>query len=165
MSTMYVDNVAPLNTTVDGVHIPGHVVGYHSFLFPTVSSNSTTYTYTNASNNFYTPKYGNSKFLIMWDIAGWVDVDNDSQGSNNGQIEYRYSLDGGTAWSSTGVGYIAGRGGNGNGGRFQTELTNNSYPSIGLNVGLRKSDNGGRTAFLRADLSGSNRALLLEIAQ
>jgi len=66
MSTMYVDNVAPLNTAVDGVHIPGHVIQLaHSTTSGNPGSSSTSsFSDTGVSVNI-TPKYANSKILVI----------------------------------------------------------------------------------------------------
>jgi len=147
-----------------GLNTTGTIVGFYSFLFPTIQTASTSLVRQEASNNSYTPKFNNSTFYILWNLGGWTDVDADSQGVNNALIEYGYSVDGGTTWANAGNGLVGGRGGNSAGGQFQSILVNSSYPSISLRAGVKNNDGGGRNVLLRGDLGGANRALLLEIA-
>lgn len=70
MSTMYVDNVAPLNTTVDGVHIPGHVVQVVRSSSATQLTATNIDTYTFLKEVAFTPKYNNSKLIITMNVGG-----------------------------------------------------------------------------------------------
>lgn len=75
MSTMYVNNVAPLDTNIDSVHIPGHVV-------QTVVIRGGETQYTTGNNNILaaaiTPKYSNSKIIVNCGSQIHTDASNNS---------------------------------------------------------------------------------------
>ena len=141
----------------------GTIIGWECYTVGGVSTSSSSFQYA-VANESYTPKQTNSRILLLWDLGGWADVDNDAQGYNVGQIAYDYSTDGGSTWVTGSVGAIGGRGGNGVGGKFTHLLQNSSWSSIKVRAGVRNSDAGSRTILLRSDLGGSQRVTLLEIA-
>jgi len=146
----------------DGDMPAGTVIGWQSFSVPSISTTSSSFQYSVASES-YTPKQTNSRIILLWDLAGWSDVDSDANGYNIAGIAYDYSTDGGSSWVTGAEGNTGGRGGNGVGGRFTHSLLNSSWSSIKVRGGLKNRDAGSRTVFLRSDLGGSNRVTLLEI--
>lgn len=163
MSTLFVDTINE-QTTGNGVKIPGHVIGHKIFTIATTSTTSTSYTYAVASET-YTPKFADSKIILMYDIGGWSDTDNDSQGNNNGKLDLTYSLDNGSNYTRAFEVEIPGRGGNGHAGQCIVEVSLSSTLNVKVRVGVKANDGGGRSILMRNDLGGSNQVLLMEIAQ
>jgi hypothetical protein len=109
-----------------------------------------------------TPSATSSKILQLWATSIVVDVDNDSQGGNNGFVRFEYQVGGtGGAWSTLGQFAVPGRGGNGTftNAVFLSSLSTTS--AVYFRIGIGKSE--GARSIVMNDSWGSNRVFLLEV--
>ena len=170
MSTMYVNNIAPLEGTTinvasgNNIYVPGHVVNVQRLVMDTVTTTSTSFVY-NIFTTTYTPLRATHKLLLQYNMGGWTDVDSDANGSNNGLASYEYQI-GSNGWVSVGNNQIIpGRGGNGQHNYLQELLSPNTTEAISFRCGVKNNDGGGRQVLMRGDLGGLNTLIIQEIAQ
>jgi len=154
-----------------GVTFPaGHVIqakmaGLNS-IPGTTSTSDYSFNYTDNSGPFITPLYNTSEIYFMFFTGIMTDVDNDSQGGNNGRATFEYKI-GTDSWPTVNPNtfaniYVPGRGGNANMLTYTTSLTPNTLQSIYVRVGIKKEE-GGRVIQMSADW-GPNRVIMFEIA-
>jgi hypothetical protein len=100
----------------------------------------------------------------LWSAAVSIDVDNDSQGANNGFVRPEYQIGGtGGAWSLLGTNniYVPGRGGNGTFTNAVYLLSPATTSTVYFRVGIGKLE-GARSILINNDW-GVNRMYLLEV--
>jgi len=126
----------------------------------TTSSGSYQYSSTIAS---ITPLFASSKILQLWSTSIQIDVDNDSQGVNNGLVQFDYQIGGtGGAWSGLGNFNVPGRGGNGT---FTNAVFLSSFSTtstVYFRIGVAKYE--GSRVIIINDSWGSNAVFLMEVA-
>jgi hypothetical protein len=126
----------------------------------TVSTSSSSLQYSGTTVNITLSSTSN-KVLVIANPGIQVDVDNDSQGFNNGVCSVEYSTNGGSSYTVIGSIYIPGRGGNGNMVHFSCLLSPATTNQILFRVGVSKSE-GSRTIQMNTSW-GLNFCNLLEV--
>lgn len=132
----------------------------------TTSTSEYSFNYTDNSGPFITPLYNTSEIYFMFFTGIMTDVDNDTQGGNNGRATFEYKI-GTDSWTTVNPNtfaniYVPGRGGNSNMLTYTTSLTPNTLQSIYVRVGIKKQE-GNRVIQMAADW-GPNRVIMFEIA-
>jgi hypothetical protein len=157
--------VANIGTRAIGVsQVPAgsvlQVVQSNKFNGVSTTSGSAQFSSTNPS---ITPSATSSKLLLLWSTSVIIDVDNDSQGSNNGTVTFEYQVGGtGGAWSSLDQFSVPGRGGNGTFTNAMFLLAPSTTSAVYFRFGVSKPE--GARNILINDSWGSNRLFMLEIA-
>lgn len=123
------------------------------------SSGSTQFSSTTPS---FTPTLSTSSILCFFSASVIVDVDFDSQGSNNGFVKVEYQIGGtGGAWSTVGTYNAPGRGGNGTFTNLVFLLSPATTSAVYFRIGIGKLE-GSRNIALNNDW-GANRLFFMEI--
>lgn len=136
------------------------VVEGAQFASVTTTSGSTQFSSTTPS---ITPSATSSKLLLLWATSVIVDVDNDSQGSNNGSVRFEYQIGGtGGAWSTLAQYAVPGRGGNGTFTNAVFLLAPSTTSTVYFRMGISKQE-GARNIVINTEW-GSDRLFMLEIA-
>jgi hypothetical protein len=110
-----------------------------------------------------TPTSSSNKILLLWSTGVQIDVDNDSQGSNNGSVRFEYQIGGtGGAWSLLAQFSVPGRGGNGTFTNAVFILSPATTSAVFFRMGISKNE--GARSIQLSDSWGSNQLFMMEIA-
>ena len=150
------DNTGTLMSTGSA----GSVIQVVSGSLGTVSTSSGTLQYSGTTVNI-TLSSSSNKVLVVANPGIQVDVDNDSQGFNNGVCSVEYSTNAGSSYTVIGSFGVPGRGGNGNMVHFSYLLSPATTNQILFRVGISKSE-GARTIQMSTSW-GLNVCNLLEV--
>lgn len=126
-----------------------------------VTTSSGTLQYSGSTVNI-TLSSASNKVLVIANPGIQTDVDNDSQGFNNGVCSVEYSTNGGSSYTVIGSFGVPGRGGNGNMVHFSCLLSPATTNQLLFRVGVSKSE-GSRVIQLSTSW-GLNVCNLLEVA-
>ncbi len=126
----------------------------------TTTSGSAQFSTTFAS---ITPSSTSSQIIQLWSTSVQIDVDNDSNGSNNGFVRFDYQIGGtGGTWVQQDLFYVPGRGGNGAFTHASFLSSFNTTSTVYFRIGIGKNE-GARNIILN-DTWGSNTVILMEVA-